>query len=179
MAGASIRIFTTAEAPEEFLMAIRRLMDEAFEGEFTDEDWAHTIGGHHVVVEDAGTLVAHASVIERKIEVAGRPFRTGYVEGVATSPDRQGQGLGTLAMKEIGVLVREGYEMGALATDRQPFYERLGWERWRGSTLVRRGSELVRTHDEDGAVMVLRFGPSKHVDLAETISCEERPGDDW
>lgn len=161
------------------LTGIRDLMDRAFEGEFTEEDWDHTIGGVHVVVEDAGEIVAHASVIERTIEIGGQGFRTGYVEGVATYPERQGGGFGTLAMKEIDRLVREGFELGALGTERQPFYERLGWERWRGPSFVRRGSELVRTRADDDALMVLRFGPSTHVDLAESISCEARPGDDW
>lgn len=179
MPAASIRTFTTRECSEQVLAAIRGLMDRAFEGEFTEEDWDHTIGGRHVVVEDGGKIVAHASVVERRIEIGGRPFRTGYVEGVATSPDRQGRGFGTLAMKEIDTLLRDAFELGALATDRPPFYERLGWERWRGPSFVRRGSELVRTRTDDDALMVLRFGPSTHVDLAESISCETRPGDDW
>jgi hypothetical protein len=38
---------------------------------------------------------------------------------------------------------------------------------------------LEPTPEEDGYLMVLRFGPSEHVDLAESISCEARPGDDW
>lgn len=154
-------------------------MDEAFEGGFTDEDWEHTIGGRHVIVEAAGALLAHASVIERSIEVAPVAFRTGYVEGVAAVRAEQGRGLGSLAMIEIARLIRARFEMGALATYRHTFYERLGWERWRGPTFVRRGSETVRTPDDDDAVMVLRFGPSEHVDLAESVSCEERPGDDW
>lgn len=179
MATRSIRSFTTDEAPPDALVAIRHLMDEAFEGEFTEEDWEHTIGGRHVVVEESALVVAHASLIERTIEVGGRPFRTGYVEGVATRPSEQGRGLGSLAMDEIARLIRLDFEMGALATARQTFYERLGWERWRGSTYVRRRSETVRMPADDDAVMVLRFGPSKHVDLAEAISCEERVGDDW
>lgn len=176
---ARVRSFATGEATASDLRRIRELMDTAFEGEFTEEDWTHTIGGLHVVVEDAENLMAHASVIQRTIEIAGRPFRTGYAEGVATAPDQQGRGFGSMAMREIGSVIRSRYEMGALATDRQPFYERLGWERWRGTTFVRTASGLRRTPGDDDAVMVLRFGPSEHVDLSESISCQERPGDHW
>jgi hypothetical protein len=32
---------------------------------------------------------------------------------------------------------------------------------------------------EDDGVMVLRFGPSAAIDLHASMSCDERPGDDW
>jgi len=66
-----------------------------------------------------------------------------------------------------------------LVHGRHGFYERLGWERWRGPTFVRHGPELVRTEDEDDGVMVLRFDRSLAVDLSGSISCEARTGDDW
>ena len=75
--------------------------------------------------------------------------------------------------------VRREFTLGALGTGRHTFYERLGWERWRGATYVRREAELVRTEEDDDDVMVLRFGPSAAVDLADAISCDARPGDDW
>jgi aminoglycoside 2'-N-acetyltransferase I len=55
----------------------------------------------------------------------------------------------------------------------------VGWERWRGPTLVRRGAGTVRTALEDGAIMVLRFGASADADLDAPLSCEPRPGADW
>ena len=71
------------------------------------------------------------------------------------------------------------HDLGALSTGSPGFYGRLGWERWRGPTYVRRGDDLVRTPDEDAGIMVLRFGPSAGVDLAAPISSEARAGDDW
>ena len=59
------------------------------------------------------------------------------------------------------------------------FYTRLGWEAWRGPTYVRHAIELVRSETDDGGVMVLRFGLSTSVDLASSIACETRDGDDW
>lgn len=169
----------TSHASEELLGQIRALIDDAFGPEFTQQDWEHTTGGMHFFVEEEGAIVGHASVIERTIEIDGRPFRTGYVEGVGTARAMQGRGLGSIAMEAATDFIRSGYEMGALATDRHSFYERLGWERWRGPTYVRRGAEMIRSEQEDDGVMVLRFGPSAKVRLDAPISCEERAGDDW
>lgn len=174
----SVRLLTTTEASDEFLAAIRRLLEEAFGEGFDDDDWDHTLGGHHVVVADGGVVVAHAAVVSRTLEVAGRAFRSGYLEGVATAPSEQGRGLGSLAMVEVATLLRREYEMGGLSTGRDRFYERLGWERWLGPTFVRRGPVTDRT-EEDDDVMVLRFGPSAAVDRTEALSCEGRAGDDW
>lgn len=173
------RLLTTAETPEKLLRAIRALLDEAFAGDFAEEDWNHTLGGWHVVAEDGGVLVAHGAVVARRLEVDGRPFQTGYVEGVATAPHRQGEGFGSLVMAELAALIRRRFEFGALSTDGHSFYGRSGWERWRGPTFVRQGPELTRTEDEDDGVMCLRFGPSAAVDLTAPIVCEARPGDDW
>ena len=78
-----------------------------------------------------GPIVSHASVVERELHVAGRPFRTGYVEAVATAPDRQGEGFGTTRhARRHGVCSRRRFELGALGTGEQGFYERLGWRIW-------------------------------------------------
>ncbi|HKH25226.1 MAG TPA: GNAT family N-acetyltransferase [Acidimicrobiales bacterium] len=174
-----IRLFTTAEASSDLLAEIRHLLDDAFGGHFTDDDWEHTRGGWHVVVVDGGVVVSHAAVVPRVIHVADRPLSTGDVEAVATAPGRQREGLGTLAMGELATVLRREFEMGALSTGLHEFYWRLGWERWRGPTFVRTGTETIRTPDEDDGVMVLRFGPSRDIDLAAPISCEARPGGDW
>lgn len=173
------RVFTTADAPHGVLDGVRRLLDEAFGGDFTDDDWDHTVGGRHVVVAAGDQILSHAAVVERTLEIDGRPWRTGYVEGVATDPGHHGRGHGSRAMARIADIVRDDFELGALSTWSHGFYERLGWERWRGPTFVRHGDALVRSADDDAGVMVLRFGPSRAVDLSAAISCEARSGDDW
>lgn len=130
----SIEVTTTTALTSPVLAGIRALLDDAFDGEFADEDWAHTLGGWHAIVTDDEVLVAHAAVIERTLEVDATPYRTGYVEGVATLPGRHGAGLGSHAMTAIMEVVRRVFAFGALSTDRHRFYERLGWERWRGPT---------------------------------------------
>lgn len=175
----AIRRVTTAEASPDELAQARHLMDLAFDGDFTDHDWRHALGGTHIVADDAGTVVAHAAVVPRTITAGERGWSTGYVEAVATAPDRQGQGFGSLVMGEVAGVLHQAFELGALSTEGPAFYERLGWERWRGPTFVRDGEALRRTPDEDGGVLVLRYGPSAGVDLAAPIACEARPGDDW
>jgi aminoglycoside 2'-N-acetyltransferase I len=174
-----VRRFTTHDAPAGLLAEVRGLLDAAFGGDFTEDDWAHTLGGVHVVVADGGTVLAHAAVVPRVLEVAGRPYATGYVEGVATVPRRQGEGLGSLATVEATAYLRSAFALGALSTASPGFYERFGWERWRGPTYVRDAGGLVRTEDEDDGVMVLRFGASADADVTAPISCEARAGDDW
>ena len=175
-----VDVLTSGEAPGHLLSEIRSLLDDAFGGEFSNDDWDHALGGWHVVLTDGeGRVLAHAAVVPRLLEVAGRPYRTGYVEGVATLPDRQGRGLGSVVMAEVSALVRTSFDVGALSTDRHGFYERLGWERWRGPTFARLDHQVVRSEDDDDGVMVLRFGASRDLDLEAAISCERRSGDDW
>jgi aminoglycoside 2'-N-acetyltransferase I len=82
-------------------------------------------------------------------------------------------------MTKAAEVIRREFELGVLSTDRPEFYRHVGWERWQGPTYARTGGQLVRTEDEDGGILVLRFGPSQGVDLTAAISCESRQGDDW
>lgn len=160
--------------------AIRRLLDDAFAGDFTDDDWQHALGGWHALIEEAGAIVAHAAVVERRLEIGGRVVSAGYVEAVAVPTSRQRSGLGSSVMRAINAIIRERFELGALSSGEWGFYERLGWERWRGPTYVRRADgQIVRTPDEDDGVMVLRTERSGPLDLREPIACDERPGDSW
>jgi aminoglycoside 2'-N-acetyltransferase I len=165
------------------IVRIRAMLDAAFwddeEERFTDHDWDHSLGGTHVVLDDAGEIVAHAAVVQRELHVAGRPLRTGYVEAVATAPERQRQGHGTTVMRDIDAIILEGFELGALGTDSYAFYEQLGWRRWAGPSSVRTPHGERRTPDEDGFIMVLLTPATPPIELDAPISCEWRPGDVW
>jgi aminoglycoside 2'-N-acetyltransferase I len=162
---------------------IRALLWSAFaedeHGAFTEDDWQHSIGGTHFIATVAGEVVCHASLVERALHVAGRPLRTGYVEAVATMPSRQGHGFGTAVMREVNALIAQDFELGALGTGSQGFYERLGWQIWRGPSSVRTATGDQRTPDEDGYIMALLTPSTLEIDLQAPISCEWRPGDVW
>jgi aminoglycoside 2'-N-acetyltransferase I len=162
---------------------IRDLLTAAFSrdqhGGFTWDDWLHAIGGVHFVLERDGEVIGHASVVERNLEIDGRPIRTGYIEAVAVLPSLQRRGFGTALMRAVNDHVAAGYDLGALGTGSQPFYERLGWQIWRGPTSVRVDGATQPTPDEDGYIMVLRTPTSPPFELTEPISCDWRPGDAW
>ncbi len=162
---------------------MRSLMDAAFnggpDGDLTDTDWNHSLGGTHVVLDVGGEIAAVAAVVEREIRFGGRPLRAGDVEAVATLPARQGTGLGTMVMTAVNELIRDQFEIGLLGTGSQPFYERLGWRIWRGPSAVRARDGLHPTPDEDGYLMVLDTPRTPVLDPKAAIDCDPRDGDSW
>jgi len=177
----SVRRAASDELTRNEVAGLRRLMATAFQGDeaFTDEDWEHATGGLHFVLEEDGEIVSHGSVVERELHTGGYNLRTGYVEAVATRPDRQRMGHGSTVMREIGDHIDRSFDLGALGTGAFAFYERLGWVRWRGPTFVRKGSEVIPTLEDDGYVFVRLTPRTPELDLDAPISCLWRPGDVW
>jgi aminoglycoside 2'-N-acetyltransferase I len=184
MSGArkSVRVAETSQLSRHELATLRALFDAAWGGKddaFSDDDWTSATGGTHFLLEIDGSLVSHASVVDRVLVTEGRELRTGYVEAVATRPDHQRRGYATEVMLAVGAFIDERYQLGALDTDLTAFYERMGWERWRGSTHVRTERGTIGTPEEDGLVMIRRTPTTPHLDLDASISCDWRPGDVW
>ena len=67
------------------LRDFRTLLDGAFDGDFSDDDWAHALGGTHVWIDGPDGVVSHGALVERTLVVAGHTLRVGYVEAIATS----------------------------------------------------------------------------------------------
>jgi aminoglycoside 2'-N-acetyltransferase I len=184
MGNIAIEHLSSAELTPALVKQIRALVDAAFTrngvNTFSEDDWQHALGGLHLLAVSDGQVVSHAAVVRRELYVAGRPLRTGYVEAVATQPGLHGRGYGTLVMRPAGVYIAANFELGALATGSHGFYERLGWQTWRGPTYVRqRDGETARSSEDDGSIMVLATPSSPALDLDAPISCEWRPGDSW
>jgi aminoglycoside 2'-N-acetyltransferase I len=177
----TVRRLTTAQLTGHEIEAVRRLMWAAFVGDeaFTETDWDHAIGGIHFLLEHDGRLASHASVVERRLWIDGQALRAGYVEAVATDPAEQGRGFGTEVMRDVTDHIRDAFEIGALGTGAHAFYERLGWETWRGPTSVRTADGDQRTSDEDGYILVLRTSTTPPIDPTTSITCDWREGDVW
>jgi aminoglycoside 2'-N-acetyltransferase I len=174
-----LREATTGELALGELIRLRALLDVAFGGYFTDDDWEHAIGGTHVLVEVDDIVVSHASVVPRRLQLPDRALSAGYVESVATHPLFQRRGYAAAAMERIARVIHDTYDIGALSTGVPDFYLQLGWERWSGMTFVNAPEGHLRTMEEDGAVFVLRTPRTGAIDLDAPITCDHRFGDVW
>ncbi|SDH88580.1 aminoglycoside 2'-N-acetyltransferase I [Sinosporangium album] len=169
---------TSALKPADLAEA-RALLHGVFDGDFSDEDWEHTIGGVHALVHEGGELVGHASVVQRRLVHGGRALRTGYVEGVGVREDLRRRGYGGALMAAIEDVVASAYDLGALSASEVGalFYLSRGWRQWRGpaSALTPRG--VVRTEEEEGGIYVLPG--AVELDLDGDLMCDWRDGDVW
>ncbi|CAN5202430.1 N/A [soil metagenome] len=178
-----LRTAQSDELSAERFDELTRLCEAAFGQPFAGA-WEQVGPGLHVLGEMDGRVVAHAMIVDRRIYLgheADIAIDVGYVEHVATLPALQGRGHGATVMREIGRIIGEEYALGGLATGSNGFYERLGWETWRGPTSVRMvEGERVRSADEDGDVMILRTPRSPaDLDLHAPIAIDWRASEPW
>ena len=84
-------------------------------------------------------------------------------------------------MRDVDAYLDDHYALGLLGTGSHHFYERLGWQTWRGPSSVRGKKEgETPTPDDDGYLMALRTGSSPpDLDPDAPISCDWRPGEVW
>jgi aminoglycoside 2'-N-acetyltransferase I len=206
------RVAHSADIPPAVLNEVRTLLTTAFDREFDDADWDHTLGGMHVIARQVpdggaepaaeatehtrrpaarplgsgasratspgGSVVGHASVVQRRLVVGGRSLRTGYVEGVGVHPDWQRRGIGDELMTALEPIIRAAYDLGALGAteDGARLYTRHGWRPWRGPLSVMTPTGTVSTPEERGWVHVLTDEP---LDLDAELTCDWRDGDAW
>jgi aminoglycoside 2'-N-acetyltransferase I len=176
---ADVRTAHTADLDPATLEAARALLDDVFEGEMSDDDWEHALGGVHALVWEGAGLVGHASVIQRRLLHRGRALRTGYVEGVGVRADHRRRGYGGAMMEALERVIRGAYDLGALgaADEAIRFYVGRGWKRWRGPTSALTPTGISRTEDADGGVFVLPLAVP--LDLEGDLTCDWRNGAVW
>ena len=130
-------------------------------------------GGRHFLAYRGTELVSHAVTTTRWLQPEGqRMLKTAYVDAVATLPAYQGQGYGSAVMEHLARNIPE-YEIACLETEKSAFYERLGWEVWRGALAGRSEQGLIPTPEQKG-IMILRLAgtPELNLDGALTIECQ-------
>ncbi len=130
----------------------------------------------HVLGFCDGRLVAHAGWLTRSLVVGSSSLRTAYVEAVATLPSHQRRGFASAVLRQLAAAVAD-YELAALSPSDPRFYERLGWQLWRGPLSIRTEGGLVSTPDEE--VMILPLPRTPGIDLQAPLSAEWRPGELW
>ncbi|MFG2980908.1 GNAT family N-acetyltransferase [Streptomyces sp. NPDC048258] len=146
----------TSQLEQGELGEIRALLDGAFEGDFSDEDFEHGLGGMHVLVREGGELVGHGSVVQRRVVHRGRALRVGYVEGVGVRADRRRRGIGSAVMAGLEAVIGRAYVLGALSAseDGASLYERRGWAVWGGPIGVLGPQGPERLPEEEGSTYV-------------------------
>jgi aminoglycoside 2'-N-acetyltransferase I len=117
--------------------------------------------------------------VQRQLVHGDLPIRTGYVEAVAVREDRRGRGHGRAVMTEAERVIAAAYDLGALSSGLEGFYERSGWIRWLGPTYVLAPGGLMRTEEDDDGVLVLPTPTTPELDLTGPLACDWRSGDVW
>ena len=159
----------------------KSLCFSAFGNRFNETDWQHTFGGIRFLLFQGTELMGHAAVVPRCIHIDNEIINAGYVEGVVVRTERQRQGIGSKVMQEVTNFIFDEFGFGGLSTGKHSFYARFGWELWPGPTFVLKGTDQVRTPEENfgGGLMVLRDSKFASLSLTESIACHERDGDNW
>jgi aminoglycoside 2'-N-acetyltransferase I len=135
-------------------------------------------GGLHVLVHCDGELVSHAAATTRWVQPGVHPvLRTAYVDAVATRPEHQGRSYSSMALRRLAAAIVDA-DIGCLQTDIAPFYERLGWEVWRGPLAGRGRAGVIPTPQQTG-VMILRLPTTPALDLDTQLTIEVQPSRIW
>ena len=155
------------------------MVNDAFAGDFTEDDWEHALGGMHALIWQHGAIIAHAAVVQRRLFYQGNALRCGYVEAVAVREDHRGQGLVHALLDGIEQVLRGAYQMGALSSTIQAgsLYAARGWLPWLGPTSVLAPTGPTPTPDDDGTIFV--FPVLIDVDTSAELMCDWRAGDVW
>ena len=156
-----------------------RLCAAAFD-EPWDGYWERIGPAVHAFARERDELVAHACFVERDLLAGALELRAAYVEAVAVDPRRQGSGLGSVVMRQVGEQIAASYPLGALATGSNAFYERLGWETWRGEIWLAEHGGRRRMPEQEGDIMILRTPTTpRDLDTGGALVGSARAADPW
>lgn len=172
-----IEVVETANLSLTARKALVDLINRAYE-----EDLAPYLDTFHETIHLFGylgeKLVSHAAWITRWLQVADGPLlRCAYVELVATDPAYRGRGYASRLMRRLAGSIGD-FDIAALSPSSAAFYERLGWELWRGPLFARRADHLEPSPGDE-EVMILRLPKTPPLDLRSALSVEWREFEVW
>ena len=173
-----IKVIHSKLTSETLRKEIVSLCNRAYEQDMqtlleTFVDATHVLGYYNDL------FVCHALWVTRYLQVGTNPIlRTAYVEAVATEAEYRHRGFASSVMKYLVDEIQD-YELAALSPFSVEYYERLGWERWRGPLFIRtkEGNLLPSLDDEE--VMILRLPKTPVLDVSAPLSAEWREGELW
>ena len=174
----NIKVLHSKLIPEIVRKDIISLCNRAYEKDMqpileTFVDATHLLGYYNDL------LVCHALWVTRYLQAGINPvMRTAYVEAVATEAMYRSRGFASAILKyTIGVI--QGYELAALSPFSVEYYERLGWERWRGPLFIRTKEGSLMSCLDSEEVMIYRLPQTPILDLNAPLSAEWREGELW
>jgi aminoglycoside 2'-N-acetyltransferase I len=173
-----IRIRLTRELDAPVRATLVELCTAAHQADFSHLFYELPADGLHFIAYLDEHIVSHAVVTTRWLQPERRPIlRTAYVDTVATMPAYQRRGYGRAVMDELTANI-SAYDIACLKTDRMNFFERLGWQRWRGPRASRSGHELIPTPRQQN-IMILRLARTPPLDLDRLLTIETQAGRIW
>ncbi|WP_426366331.1 GNAT family N-acetyltransferase [Streptomyces sp. E-08] len=175
----TLRIAPTRELGAARLRSVREMLDSAFAGDFSDDDWEHTLGGVHAWIEDERGIAAHGAVVPRGPRHRGRSLRVGYVEGVAVREDLRRRGLGGAVMAGLERVIDGAYAFGALSASDEgaALYRARGWRVWEGRLEALGPEGVVRLAEDEGSVFLRPAEGRALPDPAAPLVFDWRDGD--
>jgi aminoglycoside 2'-N-acetyltransferase I len=180
MAVTAVEVWRTEDLAPEVRRAVIDVCNEAHDTDAFERLFDRFIpsGGRHFLGRADGRLVSHAVITTRGVQSPPGPvLRTAFVDAVATLPAFQHRGSATTIMRRLGREI-DDYAVGCLQTDLVGFYERVGWEYWRGPLAGRDENGLTFTPEQRG-VMVLRLPSTPELDLGSMLTIERQPDRVW
>jgi aminoglycoside 2'-N-acetyltransferase I len=170
----------TEDLHENTRLAITQLCIAAHQEEDFKNLFTYILsGGWHFLAYRAEELVSHAMVTTRWLQPEGHPLlKTAYIDAVSTLPRYQGLGYGSGLMRQLAIDIDREYDVACLETERETFYERLGWQTWRGLLAGRSEEGLIPTPDQRG-IMILQLSQTPTLDLDSGLSIECQAGRIW
>lgn len=157
---------------------LRYLLDLAFEGDFSIEDWEHTHGGARLIGTLEEKVIAHGAVVPRRMWLDEKEVIVGYVEAIAVAPQHWRNGHGSRLMEAITRHCDENFSFAMLSTGEKEFYRKFGWRDFPGSSQILIEGKVTSSADEDEGLMYLS-SRSIAISSASVILCEARSGDAW
>ncbi|MBP2584928.1 aminoglycoside 2'-N-acetyltransferase I [Streptomyces sp. PvR006] len=175
----TVRTAPTHELGADRLRSVRALLDTAFGGDFSEDDWDHTLGGVHAWIEDEEGIAAHGAVVMRRALHRGRSLRVGYVEGVAVRAELRRRGLGGAVMAALERVIDGAYVLGALGASDEgaALYRARGWQVWEGRLEAVGPEGIVHLAEEEGYVLLRPAAGRALPDPAAALAFDWRDGD--